>query len=285
MTDLPCKDPAFRNGARRRWGRTGPHRDWPPLSARRMVFGCQPSRGTLVVHERRHGLRGRPRSSLLGLLRPAQPDGTSPHGVSRRLVVRTCELMDSPAAAHFLDWWIEQPAFKSYFDGSPPTTTTGRAWNRGVAINYKNDAFTPRAAVLDLERGQLAGFARCSADGHSRGQEFVGYIKGLEYKSPESIVGDWWTSSARTARCCSHRARADGTIPQETRHPDRGRQMLEVNGEAITGRALEGVWEGPTRLRGHVHRHQAGSFTSQDIRFTTRGRKRFTRSVCSGRKD
>ena len=33
----------------------------------------------------------------------------------------------------------------------------GAEWKRGVAINYKNQAFPECAAVFDVERGQLAG--------------------------------------------------------------------------------------------------------------------------------
>ena len=73
-------------------------------------------------------------------------------------LARTCELIDKyqPQILWF-DWWIMNLAFKPYLKKLAAYYYNKAAeWGKGVAINYKFDAFPVGTAVLDIERGQLS---------------------------------------------------------------------------------------------------------------------------------
>src|SRR5947208_10061588 len=96
-----------------------------------------------------------------GLYGPAQPEKGSPPDKAflDDWLARTCELVDKyqPQLVWF-DWWIEQPVFHPYLQRfAAYYYNRGAEWKRGVAINYKNEAFPVQTAVFDVERGQLAG--------------------------------------------------------------------------------------------------------------------------------
>jgi hypothetical protein len=99
-----------------------------------------------------------PRSA--GLYGPPRPENTQPDAqFLDDWLARTCELVDryQPQLVWF-DWWIEQPAFRPYLQQfAAYYYNRGAQWQRGVAINYKHQAFPERAAVFDVERGQLGG--------------------------------------------------------------------------------------------------------------------------------
>lgn len=55
----------------------------------------------------------------------------------------------------WFDWWIEQPALAPYKKSFAQFYyNKGLDWNKGVVINYKNNAYPDNVAVLDIERGK-----------------------------------------------------------------------------------------------------------------------------------
>ncbi len=111
-------------------------------------------------------------ASYAGFLRPGQPGfgeinqawkkldwSPSRRTYLGRLAGALCELVDKYQPQVFwFDWWIEQTVFKPYIQKFAAYYYNRAAeWDKGVAINYKNEAFPPEAAVYDVERGKLPG--------------------------------------------------------------------------------------------------------------------------------
>ena len=106
-----------------------------------------------------------------------------------RLVDRAARVQSAPAAA-----------------SRPSTTTAARSGDKGVAINYKKhggESFPDTAAVLDIERGQLAASARTSGRPTRRSRRTPGATSRIRTtRRPTRSWTTSWTSSARTAACC-----------------------------------------------------------------------------------
>lgn len=214
-----------------------------------------------------------------GFYGPAQPETLPPNQeFLDDWLARTCELVDKyqPQLVWF-DWWIEQPVFRSYLQQfAAYYYNQGVQWQRGVVINYKNEAFPEEAAVFDVERGQLADLRpRFWQTDTAVAKNSWGYVNNLEYKTATSIIGDLVDIVSKNgALLLNIGPRPDGTIPEQDQAIllEIGR-WLNVNGEAIYGtRPWKTFGEGPTRVEsGSFTDTRRGAFTSQDIRFTTRG--------------
>ncbi|MHB8524103.1 MAG: alpha-L-fucosidase, partial [Limisphaerales bacterium] len=192
-------------------------------------------------------------------------------------LLRSCELVDKyhPQLVWF-DWWIGQPAFKPYLQKfAAYYYNRGAEWHRGVAINYKDNAFPPRAAVLDLERGQLGRIQpRFWQTDTGISKNSWGYVEHQDYKTAGEIVADLVDIVSKNgALLLNIGPKPDGTIPEPERKIllEIG-QWLSVNGEAIYRTRPWVVYgEGPTQVvGGSFNDTNRGEFTSQDIRFTTR---------------
>ena len=193
-------------------------------------------------------------------------------------LARTTEIVEKyqPEVLWF-DWWIEQPVFQPYLQRfAAYYYNRGAEWKRGVAINYKLKTFPERAAVLDIERGQLEALRpQFWQTDTSVGEKSWGYIQNDTFRTPDSLVHQLVDIVSKNGCLLLNVGpRPDGTIPEEVQKIllDVG-QWLTVNGEAIYGtRPWKVYGEGPTQVVGGSFKDTATRpFTSEDIRFTTRG--------------
>jgi len=214
-----------------------------------------------------------------GLYGPAKPDKTQPdEAYLKDWLARTTEIVDKyqPELIWF-DWWIEQPVFQPYLQKFAAFYyNRGAEWKRGVAINYKKKSFPEKAAVLDIERGQLDKprpiFWQTDT---SIGEKSWGYIEGEKFRTTDSLVSELVDIVSKNGTLLLNIGpRSDGTIPEEAEKIllELG-QWLSINGEAIYGtRPWKVYGEGPTKVVGGSFKDTAGHpFTAQDIRFTTKG--------------
>jgi len=210
---------------------------------------------------------------------PAQPDGTQPDAeYLDDWLVRTCELVDKyrPQLVWF-DWWIEQPVFKPYLQKFAAFYyNRGAQWGQGVAINYKHEAYPDGTAVLDIERGQLGDIRPLFwQTDTSVSKNSWGYITHHEYKPVDWIIHDLADIVSKNGCLLLNIGpRPDGTIPEpeEQMLLEIG-QWLAINGEAIYGtRPWKVFGEGPTQVvAGSFADPKRSAFTSEDVRFTTKG--------------
>ncbi|MCX7796105.1 MAG: alpha-L-fucosidase [bacterium] len=210
---------------------------------------------------------------------PAQPETTQPNEeFLEDWFNRLCEIVDKyhPQIVWF-DWWIEQPAFEPYLKRfAAYYYNRGFQWNRGVAINYKNQAFPRKSAVFDVERGQLDDidpyFWQTDT---SVSKNSWGYIRDHDYKTSEWIICDLVDIVSKNgALLLNIGPKPDGTIPEpEEKILLEIGQWLLVNGEAIYGtRPWKVYGEGPTKvIPGSFADTKRSEFTGRDIRFTTKG--------------
>jgi alpha-L-fucosidase len=177
----------------------------------------------------------------------------------------------------WFDWWIEQPAMEPYRKSfAAYYYNQAAAWNQGVVLNYKNKSFTDYSAVLDLERGKLAGIRpQAWQTDDAVGFKSWGYINGENYKSPQYIVDELIDIVSKNGNLLLNIGpRSDGTIPEEQQQLLLAiGHWLAINGEAIYGtRPWKFFGEGPTEnIGGSFIDGKVKNFTSKDIRFTTKG--------------
>ncbi len=213
-----------------------------------------------------------------GLYGPAQPKDMQPNQeFLDDWLARTCELVDKyqPQIVWF-DWWIMERAFEPYLRRfASYYYNRGAQWQRGVAINYKENAFPPEAAVYDVERGQLDDINPLFWQTDTAvARNSWGYVRNQDYKTADSIIGDLVDIVSKNGALLLNVGPApDGTIPEQDEKIllDIGR-WLWANGEAIYGtRPWKVFGEGPTRVvSGGFTDTGRGAFTSRDIRFTTK---------------
>jgi len=192
-------------------------------------------------------------------------------------LARTAELVDKyhPQLVWF-DWWIEQPSFSPYLQRFAAFYyNRGAEWQKGVAINYKNASFPAKAAVFDVERGQLPGIRpEFWQTDTSISKNSWGYVAKQDYKTAGAIVDDLVDIVSKNgALLLNIGPRPDGTIPEPEQEILReiGR-WLKVNGEAVYGTRPWAVYgEGPTEVvGGSFNDTKRQAFTAQDFRFATR---------------
>ena len=192
-------------------------------------------------------------------------------------LLRCTELVENYKPQLFwFDWWIEQPAmdpyrksFASYYYNK------ARAWDKGVVINYKNVSFPDQAAVLDLERGKLAGIRKLAwQTDDAIGNNSWGYAAGNTFKSAQYVITNLVDIVSKNGNLLLNIGpRSDGTITDEETATLLGTgKWLDINGEAIYGtRPWKIYGEGPTESASGSFADQKKPFTAKDIRFTQKG--------------
>jgi len=196
-------------------------------------------------------------------------------------LARTAELVDAyrPQLVWF-DWWIAQPAVQEHLRTFAAFYyNRGAEWGEGVAINYKKhggESFPDTAGVLDIERGQLAAIRpHFWQTDTAVSKTSWGWVANHEYKTVDSIVDDLVDIVSKNGSLLLNIGpKPDGTIPEpEERMLREIGGWLAVNGEAVYGtRPFSVFGEGPTAVvEGPFADTKRKAFTSEDVRFTTRG--------------
>ncbi|MDE2127191.1 MAG: alpha-L-fucosidase [Armatimonadetes bacterium] len=214
-----------------------------------------------------------------GLYGPAAPDNVQPNArFLDEWLARAGELVNryNPQLFWF-DWWIEQPAFQTRLQ-----QFAACLYNRGIhnrmpaAINYKGTTFPGRAAVLDLERGQLAQIRPTLWQTDTSVSTISwGYIQNDRYKLAGDIIQDLVDIVSKNGVLLLNIGpKSDGTIAAgESAVLVEIGKWLAVNGEAIYATRPWIIFgEGPSNVvGGSFNDTKRTAFTGSDIRFTQKG--------------
>ena len=192
-------------------------------------------------------------------------------------LLRNTELVNNYHPQLFwFDWWIEQPAMDPYRKSFASFYyNKGLEWNKGVVINYKNISYPDGTAVLDLERGKLAGIRQMTwQTDDAIGNNSWGYAVGNTFKNAQYVITNLIDIVSKNGNLLLNIGpRPDGTITDEETQTLLGTgKWLDVNGDAIYGtRPWKIFGEGPTESASGSFADQKKPFTAQDIRFTIKG--------------
>ena len=178
----------------------------------------------------------------------------------------------------FFDWWIGQPSVRADLTRFTAFYYNYSHKNGGPVgvITYKDYAMHEDSAVLDIERGQLAGIRpQYWQTDTSVSNKSWGYIEHDTFKSPRFIVHQLIDVVSKNGNLLLNIGpRADGTIPDEVQQVLREvGSWLKVNGDAVYGtRPWKVYGEGPTQVaEGSFHDTDTRPYTPEDFRFTTKG--------------
>ncbi len=194
-------------------------------------------------------------------------------------LARSAEIVEKyhPDLMYF-DWWIGQPSIRENLTRFASFYYNQSLKNGGPVgvINYKDFAMEEHSAVLDVERGQLAGIRPLYwQTDTSVSNKSWGYIQNDTFKSPEFVIHQLIDIVSKNGNLllnigpCS-----DGTIPEEVQQVLRDvGSWLRVNGDAIYGtRPWKIYGEGPTKVtEGAFHDTDTHPYTAEDFRFTRKG--------------
>jgi alpha-L-fucosidase len=178
----------------------------------------------------------------------------------------------------FFDWWIGQPSVRAdlnRFIAFYYNYSLKMGGPVGV-ITYKDYAMQEDSAVLDIERGQLAGIRpQYWQTDTSVSNKSWGYIENDTFKTPQFIVHQLVDVVSKNGNLLMNIGpRSDGTIPDEVQQVLRDvGSWLKVNGDAIYGtRPWKIFGEGPTQVaEGSFNDTNTRPYTPDDFRFTTEG--------------
>jgi alpha-L-fucosidase len=193
-------------------------------------------------------------------------------------LARCTELVDKYRPEFiYLDWWINAPGFEPYLRklAAYYYDEAGKR-GQGPVLAYKEDAFPPGAALLDIERGKLDELRLLPwQTDTSVSVNSWGYVRDDKYRTAKSLVAELIDVVSKNGNLLLNVGpKADGTLPEEaTKVLAEMGQWLKVNGEAIYGtRPWKYYGEGTTNAAAGSMRDIAGAaFTPADIRFTTKG--------------
>ena len=175
----------------------------------------------------------------------------------------------------YFDWWIGQPSIRenlTRFAAFYYNQSLKRGGPVGI-INYKDFAMEEHSAVLDVERGQLAGIRPLYwQTDTSISNKSWGFIQNDTFKSPEFVIHQLIDIVSKNGNLLLNIGpRSDGTIPEEVQQVLRDvGAWLKINGEAIyKTRPWKIYGEGPTKVtEGAFHDTDTHPYTAEDFRFT-----------------
>ncbi|MDQ2863436.1 MAG: alpha-L-fucosidase [Bacteroidota bacterium] len=194
-------------------------------------------------------------------------------------LLRCTELVDKYHPQLFwFDEYIDRKDFQPYLKTfASYYYNHGLQWNKGVVLNYKYGAMPDSTGVLDIERGKQGDIRTLAWQSDDAvGYNSWGYLKGEHYKSAQYLVDELIDIVSKNGNLLLNIGpKPDGTIDEEQQKLllDIGK-WLKVNGEAIYGtRPWKVFGEGPAKKIGGDHiDKKVEPFTSEDIRFTTKGK-------------
>ena len=178
----------------------------------------------------------------------------------------------------WFDWWIGNPELAPYLRRFAAFYYNESLQHGAVGvINYKGESMPAPTAVLDIERGQLSAIrAEYWQTDTSISNKSWGYIEGDSFKSPQAIIQQLADIVSKNGNLLlNFGPRSDGTIPGEVQQVLRDiGGWLQVNGEAIYDtRPWKIFGEGPTKVvEGSFHDTDSQAYTSEDFRFTSKGK-------------
>ena len=193
-------------------------------------------------------------------------------------LVHTVELIDryQPKAIYF-DWWIQNVAFKPYLKKlAAYYYNQAEVWGADVTIIYKHDAFAPRCATFDVERGALTDISPTPWQTDTAiGKHSWGYTTNNEFKSSRQLICDLIDIVSKNGTLLLNVGpKADGTITEEETQIllDIG-HWLAVNGEGIYNTIpWKRFGEGQVNAEaGAFKDSEEKAYTAEDFRFTYGG--------------
>ena len=151
----------------------------------------------------------------------------------------------------------------------------GKEWDQEVTINYKWNAYDDGEAMLDIERGKLAGIRpELWQTDTSVSYTSWGYVTNHKYKPVNVMVDDLIDIVSKNGVLLLNIGpKPDGSIPEKEQEILREiGAWLKINGEGIySSRPWKTFGEGPTgNAEGAHQEHKQKGYTTEDIRFTTR---------------
>jgi len=108
-------------------------------------------------------------------------------------IARCTELVDKYQPQLFwFDWWIQHKAWEPALQHFAAYYYNRAAqWDKGVAINYKYEAFAQGSAVFDIERGQVTDiYPHFWQNDTSVAKNSWGYTNAQDYKTPANLIND-----------------------------------------------------------------------------------------------
>jgi len=218
-----------------------------------------------------------------GLEFPGGYDANCPEGAGfneaskSKWLAHTYELIDlyEPELMWF-DWTVgKHPFQETFYKFMAYYYNSARDWDKEVVVNTKF-GFGDNIQVFDIERGKSDKIRPFPwQTDTSIGKKAWGYIKNEEDKTPNHIVDDLVDIVSKNGNLLLNVGpRPDGKITASQRDVLlRIGKWLEVNGEAIYGtrpwiKSSEGLEAGTS---GYYTDNTESKYSSQDIRFTTKG--------------
>ncbi len=176
----------------------------------------------------------------------------------------------------WFDWTVNNPVLMPYFNKFIAYYYNNALdWGEGVVVNTKQ-GYPTNIQVWDVERGKSGKMMQFPWQTDTFvGTKSWGYITDEVYKTPGQIVDDLVDIVSKNGNLLLNIGpKPDGVIPEEQKYILRSiGKWLEINGEAIYGtRCWKKYGEEETETtKGSFSDNKAIAYTSQDIRFTTKG--------------